>query len=156
MTLMFTGDEFSPQKFLESTQRPLTVVDKIEPSDTNDAFNEPYGFGSLDARNPKGIGITHYHNLDKYQLWYVKFLEEEYEELHRRGVDDIQLFTDIFYCRQCNFYMLNPDILSRIGRYKVSLPFSVYSLTPKQIKHILKDEGYSKKKIKRIFKLQGE
>ncbi|WP_307880233.1 hypothetical protein [Acinetobacter seifertii] len=63
-------------------------------------------------------------------LCFFEFIYKNIENFIKNGADDFSLFMEVYISEdeQCNFEVLNSEFLSLIGKYKISIPFSVYKV----------------------------
>ena len=73
--------------------------------------------------------------LDDYERWFPDFLEANEHVITTCGINDIRLFMEIFYIErdQFNFEILGREHIMRLGRFKVALSISIYTLTEQQM-----------------------
>ena len=73
--------------------------------------------------------------LENYERWFPDFLEANELVITACGINDIRLFMEIFYIEkdQFNFEILGREHIMRLGRFKVALPISIYTLTEQQM-----------------------
>ncbi|QNX02951.1 hypothetical protein IC798_06455 [Acinetobacter seifertii] len=67
---------------------------------------------------------------EEYESVFFEFIYKNIENFIKNGADDFSLFMEVYISEdeQCNFEVLNSEFLSLIGKYKISIPFSVYKV----------------------------
>jgi len=70
---------------------------------------------------------------NEYEPWYMDKLEKYAKALRDIGFDDIILFFEVFCIEdinhdfpQCNFEILNKELLKVIAKFDVAIPISIY------------------------------
>lgn len=91
-----------------------------------------------------------------YEKWYVNFIRNNYTTFKRYGVKEMNIFINVFYSGQCNFEIFDKKLLALLSQYKISLPISIYALSNKELEEILKEKGYSDKRISAIFQSEPD
>ncbi|HCA5285609.1 TPA: hypothetical protein MW252_001692 [Acinetobacter nosocomialis] len=68
---------------------------------------------------------------EEYESIFYEFISKNIENFIKNGADDFSLFIEVYISEdeQCNFEVLNAEFLSLIGKYKISIPLSVYKIT---------------------------
>lgn len=75
------------------------------------------------------------------KVWYVEFVEKYYDLFILNKAEDIRLSYDVYYTKQCNFEILNLQLLNRLMGYKISIPVSTYQISELQMKELLLKNG---------------
>ncbi len=67
---------------------------------------------------------------EEYESIFYEFISKNIENFIKNGADDLSLFMEVYISEdeQCNFEVLNAEFLSLIGKYKISIPLSVYKV----------------------------
>lgn len=144
ISLMLFGDDFSPKKLLPNLKGEYIISNMNEKSIKIDDNNSEFDHGFLSILNPKQIALNHDQH---YENWFGDFLGINHQNILEAGVDDIRLFTDVFYTKQCNFEIFSKETLKKLTEFNIAIPISVYSVTNDEIASILIDGGYSQKAI---------
>lgn len=148
--LNLTGDKFSPKALLNQIKHLSDgkISYLHEPTDKRDSDNIEFGFGCLSLKNPKGVCVE--NEIEQYESWFVEFLEVNQELIKLTGVDEIELFIELFYNKQCNFEIFSRENLSRLAKFNVAIPVSVYGLSDQSLKELLADNGFSAEHIEAL------
>lgn len=154
ISLDLYGEAFSPKKLSSEIKEPFRVSNSNEVTDINERSNKKYGMGFMSIQHPYKIGIE--YQLIEYQKWYVDFILKNHSAFVRNSVESICLFFDVFYSNQCNFEILDNELLKEISPFNISLPISVYNQTQHELVTLLESEGYSSKDIDEIFKCEPD
>lgn len=112
------------------------------------------GITLISIEHPTEIGTDNI-NTESYNHWYVDFIKTNYNVIKQCGLEEINIFIDVFFHGQCNFEIFNNKSLSELSKYNVSLPISVYELPYKELKDMLIYYGYSSDEIQKIFQYEG-
>lgn len=137
LTLDLYGKSFIPTKLVD------LINDKVHINYLDDSYN----FVSLEK--PFTLGIN--QDLLAYEKWYVEFINQYHTMLFNFGVERIDLFINVFFCGQCNFEIFDNKMLRDLTKQNISLPISIFKLSPNEIKSLLSDYNYSDSEIKYYF-----
>ena len=127
------GDNFYPEKIIDKIQGDFLVESFFNPTDKIEIdLPDVYGFGGMYFWHPQKFSTG--ENIMEYENGFIKFIEENYLLFIKNGVDDLQIFIEIYFDGgQCNFEIFNKELLKKLGNFGVSLPISVYILKKRQI-----------------------
>jgi hypothetical protein len=129
ITLTISGDRFFPSKAIPYIDRKY-ILESFQDAEKD------LTHGVIFYMHPHLFGIE--GNGTDYEEWFVKLLEENFDILHKHGAEEINLFTEVYYSDdQCNFEILDREMLKRIRKFNVAYPVSVYRLSEKEILNIL-------------------
>ncbi|RYD81815.1 MAG: hypothetical protein EOP53_05405 [Sphingobacteriales bacterium] len=153
ISLDIYGDKFLPKKALSNINQPFLLEDIIESTDINDTDPSGfYGFGHVSILHPKTIELSYDED---YENWFVEFLENYYQNFIDFGADDFRLFWNIYYSHQCNFEIFDKELLSRLEKFKVSIPISVYNDSSESIRDFIIKSGYSAEEAEAFYEQHG-
>ncbi len=150
ITLDLYGDNFSPHKLLPQLKDSFKLIDSNEKTDIDKIRHRQYDFGALSLQHPDCIGIE--YKSTEYQKWYIDFILKNHIAFTTNCVDRVDLFYNVYYSNQCNFEILDKELLSSISGLGISLPISVYQQTKEELIELLEIEGYSNFEIREIFR----
>ncbi|EDQ7228053.1 hypothetical protein XL92_001450 [Salmonella enterica subsp. enterica] len=153
VSLDLYGELFSPKKLVSEIKESFRVFNSNEVNDINKRNNKKYKMGFMSIQHPDKIGIE--YQLIEYQKWYIDFILKNYNSFINNNVESICLFFDVYYSNQCNFEILDNELLKKISQFNISLPVSVYSQTQHELITLLESEGYSSQDIDEIFKCES-
>lgn len=128
-----SGDNFYPEKVIEKIQGNFIVDSFFNPNDQR-GFDLPgiYGYGGISFWHP--LKFSTGTNIIDYEYETIEFIEGNYQLFTENGVDDLQVFIEIYSDeRQCNFEIFNKELLKKLASFEVSLPISVYVLNEEEI-----------------------
>jgi len=123
------GDQFNSSEFRKNIKEKF-YNDKEEDQDN-----------CMSIECPQRIGIE--YELDHYFEWYVKFIEKYFDDMVLFGTEEINLMINVFYSDQCNFEMFNRDMISRLSKFPIAFPISVYETSNKELLEIKSLRKYS-------------
>ncbi|WP_410566738.1 hypothetical protein [Acinetobacter sp. H1(2024)] len=92
------------------------------------AFDEEYP-NYIQFNSNKDFSNEYYD--EEYESIFYEFISKNIENFIKNGADGFSLFMEVYISEdeQCNFEVLNAEFLSLIGKYKISIPLSVYKVT---------------------------
>lgn len=90
----------------------------------------------LDLDYPQTLRFIHPNEFsdaywdENYEEAYFNFITKNIDILLEYGADDFDIFIEIYKSEleQCNFQILNQNFLCLLGKYKMSVPVSVYTV----------------------------
>lgn len=90
----------------------------------------------LDLDYPQTVRFIHPNEYsdeywdENYEQAYFNFITKNIDILLDYGADDFDIFIEIYKSEleQCNFQILNQNFLALLGKYKMSIPVSVYTV----------------------------
>lgn len=144
LTLDLYGEKLNLSTIQKMIKEPFDIVD------SNKALEYKY----MSIEHPRKIGVE--YDLQSYEKWYVNFIRNNYTTFKRYGVKEMNIFINVFYSGQCNFEIFDKKLLALLSQYKISLPISIYALSNKELKEILKEKGCSDKRISAIFQSEPD
>ncbi len=140
ITLGLSGDNLQVVELLDEFTVPFFMMDSFKPDDYHKYIpSKKYGFGSILITNPKKF--CNEDEVTNYEEWYLGFFEKYFEKMLKFGAEEFSLFIEVFYNGQCNFEIFDKEMLSRLAKYNVSLPISIYRLELSEINSMLNDAG---------------
>lgn len=107
----------------------------------------------ISIEHPTDIGIE--YEMENYNQWYVKFVEDNYNILRNNGLEYANIFINVFYKGQCNFEIFDKESLATLSKYDISYPISVFALSDKELLDILNDYSVSSEKICKLFQTES-
>lgn len=128
-----SGDDFYPGKIISKIQGDFVVESYFNPTDIR-AFGLPgaYGYGGISFWHPQKFSTE--ENIIEYEKGFIEFIEKNYQFFTENGVDDLQIFIEIYFDGgQCNFEVFNKELLKKLSNFGVSLPISLYVLKDEEI-----------------------
>lgn len=127
------GNTFYPEKILNKIEGDFIIDTYFSPKDKKFSnTSEEYGYGGISFWHPQKFATE--AKIVDYEKAFVDFIEKNDKLFKENGVDDLQIFMEIYYNgSQCNFEIFNKDLLKKLTKYKVSFPVSVYLLGEKEI-----------------------
>jgi hypothetical protein len=125
-TIHLYGRNFIPSNLMERLHTEYEMICMSEPTEKNKYL-------ALSSQEHVG-----YENIREYEMWFVEFIEANYNTFTESGVDDIRIFIDVFYAGdQCNFEIFDNILLQRLTIFKISFPVSVYKISLKKFKELI-------------------
>jgi hypothetical protein len=128
-----SGDNLYPEQIISKIQGDFIIDSYFNP--TNMKFeNSPdeYGYGGVSFWHPKKFSTE--ETIIPYEKGFIEFIHENYSLFIENGVDDLQIFIEIYFDGgQCNFEIFNKELLKKLANFGVSLPISVYVLKDAEI-----------------------
>jgi len=136
ITLELEGNRLNYTNLLSDLKEKYFLVDKIQKGNKFSYIeNDYYKISCIWILNPeKYVEID---NNIEYQEWYLFFIAMNYERFLEYGVNNINLFFDVYvqYNEQCNFEIFDKEILKKLSQYNVSLPISIHVLKEEEMKN---------------------
>lgn len=139
ITLTLSGIKFIPEQILNLIKGEYFIAGQNNPSDKKFIDSEEvYGFGSISFFHPKKFSLDNY--LNEYEEWYINFLLVNYNIFNKYGVDNIQLFIEIYHKdEQCNFEIFDKNLIKKMSHISISIPVSIYLLKKEEFEHWVKE-----------------
>lgn len=131
--LSISGDGLYPERLFEHIQGKFVVASHFKPIDLKPVDNsEQYGYGSVSFWHPKKF--SNEDNIAKYENDFIEFIGNNYPLFVENRAVEFEIFIEIYFDGgQCNFEIFNKELLNSLGRYRVSLPISIYVLKKREI-----------------------
>lgn len=126
--LSISGDSFFLESVVSKIVGDFIVKSSNSPGDKFERRNGNYDFGSVLFWYTKNFSTEEY--IEKYEKYFVDFLEDNYLIFTKNGADNFSFFIEIYYDGgQCNFEIFNKTLLKKIKKLNVSITVSVYTLS---------------------------
>ena len=138
LTLTVSGDHFLALEAIKNISGNLDIVSKIAIEDFDFAED---AYGLITFMHSTKFSIAGQGS--QYEEDFVNFIEENYEMLTNFGASDFDIFTEFYHSDyQCNFEILNRNLISRIARIALSginiaLPVSTYKMNDSEIQELI-------------------
>lgn len=87
-----------------------------------------------------------YYN-EEYENWFVDIIESNYTQFKKIGVNEISLFYNLLFSDQCNIEIFDRQILKKLAKYDVAIPFSCYVREESELISYLLQSGYTQEEI---------
>lgn len=87
-----------------------------------------------------------YYN-EEYENWFVDIIEENFTIFKKIGVKEISLFYNLLFSDQCNIEIFDRQILKKLAKYDVAIPFSCYVREESELISYLLQSGYTQEEI---------
>lgn len=129
-----SGGTFYPEKIISKIKGNFIVESCFSPIDKKSHNKEEeYGYGGISFWHPQKFSTE--DSVIEYEKAFIEFIEKNYNTFIESGVDDLQIFIEIYFDGgQCNFEIFNRGLLKKLTNFGVSLPISVYVLKEEDIK----------------------
>lgn len=152
LTINLYGNNLSARDSINIIKDPINISFFHEPTDINPSTNQKYGFGHVAIQHPTQLGFG--YQLELYYQWHVNFIENYYKFFKINGLEEINIFIDIYYSNKCSIEIFDNKLLRHLTEYEVSLPLNAYKVSPDKIKEILKEKGYTSDMIEQLFQYE--
>lgn len=152
LTINLYGNNLGARDLINIIKDPVNISFFHESTDINPSTNQNYGFGHVAIQHPTKLGFG--YELELYYRWYVNFIENYYNFFKINGLEEINIFIDIYYSTKCNIEIFDSKLLKQLTEYDVSIPLSAYKVSPDKIKEILKNKGYTDSLIEQLFQYE--
>lgn len=127
------GDNFYPDTIIDKIQGSFLPDSWFKPGDKK-FYNkhEDFEYGGMSFWHPKKFSTE--DNVIEYEEAFIEFIEKNYSLFIENGVDDLQIYIEIYYDGvQCNFEIFSRLLLKKLAQFDVALPISVYALKEEKI-----------------------
>jgi hypothetical protein len=128
-TLILSGRNFDPDLLLTHITESFLIASLFHQGDLMRNGVRRYDSGILSIWAPNKFSME--ETLDKYENWYVDFIERNFSFFNDANVEDISLFIEVYRIKdeQCNFEIFSKTKLMRLSQYSISIPVSIYDLS---------------------------
>ena len=116
--------------------KELNISTIINPDDKKYNGESVYNYGVISLMH-QNIFARENEIMD-YDNWFVNFIEKNKQLLIDEGVEEFEIFIEVYFSGQCNFEIFDRENLSKLSKSKVALPISVYSMTVEEMGDLLK------------------
>lgn len=141
-TLDLSGDSFSPKELTNRLIGQFRTDHSNEPGTPTGLNNGgTYGYGSMGLTHPQRVSLA--NSSGDYEAWYVDFLEKNISTIRSTCVEEIQLCVDVVYDHQCNFGLMDAELLARLSRHNVFVQISVIRVAALEIVKLIEEIGAS-------------
>ena len=136
------GERFKAKDFINNLKKDKIAV--------KEHLILPY---ALSIENPNCC-IGFQDELVDYEKWYVDFLINNFNKIYAYGGKEISIFYNVYFLEQCNFEILDKNLLKKLKDLDISFPVSVYHIDKNEMKSLLVYRGCENSKINSFFKVR--